>query len=211
MSGVLRGMSVSAAPTTRHWIAPGARLSGDVRLGERANVWFGSVIRGEQAPVALEEGANVQDNCLVEGVAGHPARLGAFAAMGHNARLLGATVESRTLIAIGATVLPGAHVGSHCIVAANATVPAGMRVPDGSLVVGQGRIVRQVTADEVARIERTANEYLRLSGEYLAQHGTRAGTDAGAGVEADAGPGAGAGVGVDTRAVSPFPAAPGRP
>lgn len=190
-------MSAPAAartpPTTRHWIAPSARLSGDVRLGERANVWFGAVLRGESAPVELEEGANVQDNCLVEGVAGHPARLGAYAAMGHNARLVGGAVEGRSLIAIGASVLTGAHVGRHCIVAANATVPEGMRVPDGSLVVGEGRIVRQVTADEVARIERTANEYMRLSGEYLAQHGT------------------GTSVGNAAGAVSPLGAASGRP
>jgi carbonic anhydrase/acetyltransferase-like protein (isoleucine patch superfamily) len=153
------------------FVAPSARLVGVVRLAPRANVWFGAVLRGAAAPVELAEGANVQDNCLVEGVPGHPARLGPYAAMGHNARLVGATVEGEVLVAIGALVLPGAHVGAQSLIAANATVPEGMRVPPRSLVMGQGRIVRAVTDEEVARIRRTATNYLRLAEEYRAQMG----------------------------------------
>ncbi len=156
------------------YVAEGVRIVGDVTLASRANVWFGSVLDGTEAPVELAEGANVQDNSVVRGVAGHPARLGPMAAMGHNASVIGATVEERTLIAIGATVLPGARVGTSSIVAANATVPEGMVVPPRSLVIGQGRIVRQLTDDEVARVFHTGDEYLRLSAEYL--QGRNAGT-----------------------------------
>ncbi len=150
------------------YVSEGARIVGDVTLGPRANVWFGSVVDGTEAPVELAEGANVQDNSVVRGVRGHPARLGRLAAMGHNASVIGATVEERTLVAIGATVLPGAHVGTNSIVAANAVVPEGMSVPPRSLVVGQGRVVRELTDDEVARVFHTADEYQRLSSEYLA-------------------------------------------
>jgi carbonic anhydrase/acetyltransferase-like protein (isoleucine patch superfamily) len=153
------------------FVAASARVRGDVRLGGRANVWFGSLVDGTEGPVELDEAANVQDNCEVRGVAGQRTYLGHRAAMGHNARLLGGVVEERVLIAIGATVLPGAHVGTLSIVAANATVPEGMTVPPHSLIIGHGRIVRQVTDVEIARIERTGNEYLRLASEYLAQHG----------------------------------------
>jgi carbonic anhydrase/acetyltransferase-like protein (isoleucine patch superfamily) len=153
------------------FVAPGALLVGSVRLAPGANVWFGAILRGEAAPVELAEGANVQDNCLVEGVSGHPARLGPYAAMGHNARLVGATVEEQVLVAIGAVLLPGAHVGTLSVIAANATVPEGMQVPPRSLVMGHGRIVREVTDAEVARIRRTATNYLRLAEEYRAQLG----------------------------------------
>jgi carbonic anhydrase/acetyltransferase-like protein (isoleucine patch superfamily) len=153
------------------FIAPSAQVQGDVHLSNGANVWFGSLVDGTDGPVELAEAANVQDNCQVRGVAGHQTSLGHRAAMGHNARLLGGVVEDRVLIAIGATVLPGAHVGTYSIIAANATVPEGMVVPPRSLVIGQGRIVREVTEAEMARIERTGNEYLRLASEYLAQHG----------------------------------------
>lgn len=154
------------------FVAPGARILGQVRMDEQANLWFGSLLDGRDAPVHLAPGANVQDNSLVRGVPDHPAWLGPRAAMGHNARVLGASVEGRSLIAIGATVLPGAHIGTESIVAANAVVPAGLQVPPRSLVIGHGRIARQVTDQEVARIDHTAAEYLRLAGIYRARLGT---------------------------------------
>lgn len=153
------------------FVAPSARVVGEVTLQPGANIWFGATVDGTQAPVVLEDGANVQDNCEVRGTAGQPVRLGTHTALGHNARVLGAHIEARVLIAIGATVLPGARVGTLSIVAANATVAAGSRVPPRSLVVGEGRIVRQVTRDEIERIHRTAREYLRLAAEYAGQAG----------------------------------------
>ena len=70
------------------------------------------------------------------------------------------------MVAIGATVLPGARVGTHSIVAANATVPEGMRVPPRTLVIGHGRLLREVTQAEIDRIEHGADGYVRLTREY---------------------------------------------
>jgi carbonic anhydrase/acetyltransferase-like protein (isoleucine patch superfamily) len=131
-----------------------------------SSVFHGAVLRGEAAPVELGPEANVQDNCVVEGTSGHPARLGARVSLGHNARVFGATVGERSLIAIGATVLPGAQIGAQSIVAANATVPEGMVVPPLTLVIGHGRLLRAVTEAEIARIEHGATDYVRLSREY---------------------------------------------
>ena len=119
-----------------------------MRLAAECSVWFGSVLRGEAAPVEVGPQANVQDNCLVEATPGHPVRIGARVTLGHNARVFGATVDERSMIAIGATVLAGADIGSHSIVAANATVPEGMVVPPRTLVIGHGRILREVTEAE---------------------------------------------------------------
>jgi carbonic anhydrase/acetyltransferase-like protein (isoleucine patch superfamily) len=131
-------------------------------------VFHGAVLRGEAAAVELGPQANVQDNCVVEGTPAHPARIGARVTLGHNARVFGATVDERSLIAIGATVLQGAHIGAQSIVAANATVPENMVVPPGRLVVGQGRITREVSEAEIERIERGASEYVRLARDYRA-------------------------------------------
>jgi len=128
-------------------------------MGTEASVWFGARLSGE---VVLEERANVQDNCIVEG----PATIGAGTSLGHNARVYRAVIEPRSLIAIGATVLPGATVGSQSIIAANATVPEGLTIPPRSLVIGHGRILRQVTDAEVERIDRGAHDYARLTREY---------------------------------------------
>jgi carbonic anhydrase/acetyltransferase-like protein (isoleucine patch superfamily) len=149
------------------YVAPGARLFGDVRMAAQSSVFFAALVRGELAPVEIGPQANVQDNCVVEGAAGYPARIGARVSLGHNTRVFGATIEERSLIAIGATVLPGARVGSYSIVAANATVPEGMQVPPRTLVIGHGGLLREVTEAEIERIEHGATDYVRLSREYL--------------------------------------------
>ena len=148
------------------FVAPGARVEGDVHLNNESSVWFGAVVRGVDAPVTVEAQANIQDNCVVEGTPGHPARIGARATLGHNARVLGAAIDASAMVAIGATVLPGARVGTHSIVAANATVPEGMRVPPRTLVIGHGRLLRAVTQAEIDRIEHGADGYVRLTREY---------------------------------------------
>lgn len=155
------------------FVAPGATLIGDVRLGLDSGVFFGTVIRAEAAPVTIEAEANVQDNCIVEAKPGHPVVIGSRTSVGHNARVYGATIAPAALIAIGATIRPGAHVGTHAIVAANAVVPEGMHVPEGKLVIGQGRILRDVTEAEIRRIEGGGAEYARLSREYRRAATTR--------------------------------------
>ena len=131
-----------------------------------SSVFHGSLLNGQEARVELGSQANVQDNCVVAGTPGHPVWIGARVSLGHNARVYGARIEERSLIAIGATVLTGAQIGTNSIVAANATVPEGMRVPPRSLVIGHGRILRGVTDAEVERIERGADDYARLAREY---------------------------------------------
>jgi carbonic anhydrase/acetyltransferase-like protein (isoleucine patch superfamily) len=148
------------------FVAPGARLEGDVRMAAHSSVWFGAVVIGEAAPVSMGENANAQDNSRLEATPGHPVEIGKRVTIGHNARVFGAIVEEHSLIAIGATVLQGARIGTQSIVAANATVPEGMQVPPRSLVIGHGRIVREVTEAEIARIERGASEYTRLCREH---------------------------------------------
>jgi len=128
-------------------------------MADETSVWFGAVLRGS---VTLEARANIQDNCIVEG----PSVIGAGTSLGHNARVYGAVIEERCLIAIGATVLSGARVGSQSIIAANATVPEGMQVAPRSLVIGDGRVLRQVSEEEIERIDRGARDYARLTREY---------------------------------------------
>ncbi|MBI2756317.1 MAG: gamma carbonic anhydrase family protein [Chloroflexi bacterium] len=168
------GLSPSVRVGAEVWIAPGAVVDGDVALSDRANIWFAAVVRSNGAPVVLHEGANVQDNCVVESQPGHPAILGRYATMGHNARVLGAIIEERVLIAMGATVRAGARVGTGSIIGAQAEVPEGTDIPPRSLVVGNGRILRPTTDAEVARIHLGGSEYERLSREYRAAVGGQA-------------------------------------
>jgi carbonic anhydrase/acetyltransferase-like protein (isoleucine patch superfamily) len=153
-------------PLGHPYVAPGARLVGDVRMAAGSSVFHGSVVDGTAAPIEIGVEANIQDNCVVESRPGLPVRIGARVSLGHNARVYGATIDDSALIAIGASVLAGARVGSNSIVAANATVPEGMQVPPRTLVIGHGRIQRSVSDAEVGRIEHGADEYVRLSRDY---------------------------------------------
>jgi carbonic anhydrase/acetyltransferase-like protein (isoleucine patch superfamily) len=159
--------TLTPTPAPDVFVAPGAELVGDVRLASECSIWFGASVRGIEGNVDIGPQANVQDNCVIEATPGHPVRIGARTSVGHNARVIGATVDESALIAIGARVLPGARVGKHCIVAANATVPEDMIVPPRKLVIGNGRLAREVTAAEIDRIEGGATGYVRLCHEFL--------------------------------------------
>src|SRR5215210_705609 len=98
------------------FVAPGAFLIGDVRAAEGSNVWFGCVLRADFAEIVLGRGANIQDNCTIHTDPGHPAMLGEFVALGHNAIVHSATIEPSVLIGIGAIVLPRAWVGTGSII-----------------------------------------------------------------------------------------------
>jgi carbonic anhydrase/acetyltransferase-like protein (isoleucine patch superfamily) len=149
------------------FVAPNAEVIGDVTMAERSSVWFSSVLRANGAAVSLGVGADVQDNCLVDSEPGRPARLGDYTSLGHGAVVHGSVLEDHVLIAMNATVMPGCTIGTGSIVAANATVPPGTVVPPRSLVIGdRGRVARQVTDAEYARIELTCSHYMELARAY---------------------------------------------
>jgi carbonic anhydrase/acetyltransferase-like protein (isoleucine patch superfamily) len=94
---------------------------------------------------------------------GYPTIIGRRVGIGHRAIIHGSTIEDRCLIGMGAILLNGVHVGTGSIVAAGAVCREGMRIPPNSLVVGvPGRVIRETTAAERARIESTVDAYLRL-------------------------------------------------
>lgn len=149
------------------FVAPNAKVVGDVTMAEGSSVFWSSVVRAKGAPVTLGVGTDIQDNCLVDSEPGQPARLGNGTSLGHGATVHASTLEDHVLIAMNATVMPGCTIGSGSIVAANATVPPNTIVPPRSLVVGElGRVVRQTTDDEYARIELTSTGYMELARSY---------------------------------------------
>lgn len=149
------------------FVAPNARVIGDVTMASRSSLWFSSTVRANGAPVTLGVGTDIQDNCVVDSEPGHPAQLGNGTSLGHGAAVHGAVLEDHVLVAMNATVMPGCQVGAGSIIAANATVPPGTVVPPRSLVVGaDGRVVRQTTDDEYGRIELTTSNYMELAEQY---------------------------------------------
>ena len=151
------------------WAAPSAELIGDVRLGERASVWFGAVIRADNTPIVLGEETNFQDGAIGHSDPGAPLTIGARVTVGHQAILHGCTVSDDCLIGMGARVLNGAFLGPECLVGAGALITEGKRFGEGGLIVGSpARFIRPLTEAEKAGLRLSAAHYAEKAARYAA-------------------------------------------
>ena len=151
------------------FVHAGAYVIGDVTLGPRVSVWPTAVVRGDTAPIVIGEDSNVQDGTVVHVDHGVPCTIGARVGIGHRAIIHGATVEHDSLIGMGAILLNNVVVGTGSIVGAGAVCPEGMIIPPNSLVLGvPGRVVRQTSDGERARIAKTVQSYLELQEAHRA-------------------------------------------
>ena len=142
------------------YVAPGAMLIGDVRLGEGASVWFNAVLRADDDCIDIGAGSNVQDASVIHCDAGMPTRVGRQVTIGHRVLLHGCTIGDETLIGNGAIVLDGARIGSHCLVGAGSMVTPGKEFADDSVLMGApARVIRATGARELAMIEHAARSY----------------------------------------------------
>ncbi|MEM6971977.1 MAG: gamma carbonic anhydrase family protein [Pseudomonadota bacterium] len=144
----------------RFYVAPGAHLIGDVRLGEMVSVWFNAVLRADSEPITIGDGSNVQDGCVFHVDPGFPLTLGEDVTVGHGAILHGCTIGDGALIGMGATVLNGAVVGVGALIGAGALVTEGKTIPDGAVVMGQpGKVIRTLDDAGRAALAETAAGY----------------------------------------------------
>lgn len=153
------------------YISPGCCVIGDVTLGVDANVWFGSVIRGDDEPIVIGARTNVQDGCVIHVFGGRfRTTIGAEVTVGHGARLHGCTIEDRAMIGIGAVVLDGAVVETGAIVAAGAVVSPGKRVKAGEMWVGcPAKMLRATRPEETETILENARLYVARAKQFRAE------------------------------------------
>ncbi|EAR62937.1 transferase hexapeptide repeat protein [Oceanospirillum sp. MED92] len=144
-----------------HFVAENATVIGNVELHDRSSIWFNVVIRGDNDPIIIGEGTNIQDGSVLHTDPGYTLKLGADVTVGHMAMLHGCEVGDGSLIGIGAVVLNGAKIGKGCLIGANALVPEGMEIPDYSLVVGSpAKIKRPLNDEQVAGLKQNAQHYV---------------------------------------------------
>lgn len=154
LDGIAPAIDVTA------WIAADANVIGDVVLAAHTSVWFAATLRGDNEPIRIGAGSNIQENCVLHTDIGFPLDVGTDCTIGHKAMLHGCTIGPGTLIGMGATVLNGARIGSNCLIGAGALVTEGKVIPDGSLVVGApGRVMRSLTEAEVGGLFASAAHY----------------------------------------------------
>jgi carbonic anhydrase/acetyltransferase-like protein (isoleucine patch superfamily) len=151
-----------------HYVAANATVIGSVVLEHQSSVWFNAVIRGDNDVITLGARTNVQDAAVLHTDAGIPLTLGAEVSVGHQAMLHGCTVGDGSLIGIKALILNRALIGRECLIGANALVTEGKVIPDRSLVLGSpGKVVRTLSAEEVAELHAIAAHYVENARRYL--------------------------------------------
>lgn len=151
-----------------HFIAENATVIGNVELHDRTSIWFNVVIRGDNDPIIIREGTNIQDGAVLHTDPGYTLDVGANVTVGHQAMLHGCTIGDCSLVGIGAVVLNGAKVGKGCLIGANALVPEGMEIPDYSLVVGSpAKIKRLLNDEQLKSLEANSEHYVENMRRFM--------------------------------------------
>ncbi|WP_294391467.1 gamma carbonic anhydrase family protein [uncultured Sphingomonas sp.] len=165
----LDGAAPRCADPGRVYLAEGAQVIGDVRLGLDVSIWFNAVVRADNDTITIGDRANIQDGAVVHADPGVPTRIGTDVTVGHRAIIHGASVGDGSLIGMGAVLLNGATVGAQCLVGANALITEGKHFADGSLIVGApAKCVRALTEMEIAGLRRSADSYVANGHRFAA-------------------------------------------
>ena len=153
-----------------YWIAPTAVVIGKVRLARNASIWWNTVLRGDNEPITIGENANVQDGSVLHTDPGYPLVLAANVTVGHMVMLHGCEIGEGSLIGIGSIILNGARIGRNCLIGANSFIAERKTIPDDSLVMGApGKVVRKVSAEQRAEIQRIPKRYVARWKRYKAE------------------------------------------
>ncbi len=149
------------------WVADSAEVMGQVRMGERASVWFNTVVRADNEVITIGAETNIQDGTVLHCDPGKPLHIGQGVTVGHNVMLHGCTVGDHSLIGIGAVVLNEAVIGKNCLVGAGALVTEGKTFPDGSMILGSpAKAVRQLTPEQIEGLKRIAQGHVQNAERY---------------------------------------------
>jgi gamma-carbonic anhydrase len=151
------------------YLAENATVIGDVRLGEESSVWYGAVLRGDVGRISIGKRSNVQDlACIHMTKRLSNAIVGDEVTIGHAALIHGAIIEDLCLIGMGAILLDNARIGRGSIVAAGTLVTGAVEIPPRSLVMGRpGKVVRELSDDELLELRHSADRYVRLAREHF--------------------------------------------
>ncbi|NBV41188.1 gamma carbonic anhydrase family protein [bacterium] len=146
------------------FIAPGAHVIGNVRLGRNASVWYNAVLRGDINSISIGDGTNLQDGVIVHLENDIGCLVGDDVTVGHGAILHGCTVEDAVVVGMGAIILNGAVIGTGSIIGAGAVVREHQIIPPLSMVVGvPGKIVKTLEKETINKNKAWAKKYVKLA------------------------------------------------
>ena len=152
----------------RVFLAEGARIIGDVEIGDDSSVFYNAVLRADLAEIRIGRRSNIQDNVTVHLSTDVGVHIGDDVIVGHNAVLHACTIDDRVLVGMGAIIMDGAHIKSDCIVGAGALVTQDKEFPERTLIVGSpAHVVRELSETEIRKAHENAEHYLVIEDELL--------------------------------------------
>ncbi|MFS8974476.1 gamma carbonic anhydrase family protein [Cupriavidus necator] len=159
-----KGTSPKIAPDAM--VFDNAVVIGNVTIESGAGVWPGVTIRADNDFITIGKNSNVQEQAVLHVDPGHPLVIEQNVTVGHQAMLHGCYIGEGSLVGIGAVVLNDVKVGKNCLIGAGALVPEGREIPDGSLVIGIGKIVRTLSAEEIAGLHSGTASYVEKARSF---------------------------------------------
>ncbi|OOM42758.1 2,3,4,5-tetrahydropyridine-2,6-dicarboxylate N-acetyltransferase [Clostridium beijerinckii] len=149
------------------YISETAVIIGDVTLKKNANIWFGAVIRGDEASITIGENTNIQENCVVHVDYGYNTVIGDGCTIGHGAIIHGCTIKNNVLVGMGSIILNGAKIGNNTIIGAGSLITQNKEFEDGVLILGNpAKVIRKLTQEEIEGIKKSYVSYLELSKDF---------------------------------------------
>jgi carbonic anhydrase/acetyltransferase-like protein (isoleucine patch superfamily) len=150
------------------YIAPGAKLIGNVTVGNQSSIWFNCVLRGDNAPITIGDKTNIQDGTICHVDEGVPLSVADEVTVGHQVILHGCTIGKGALIGMGSIIMNHAEIGEYALVAAGSLIPEGKKVPPYSLVMGSpAKVVRKLTEEDIERMKKGSLHYVANGKSFL--------------------------------------------
>ena len=149
------------------YISENATVIGRVTMKKNANVWYGTVVRGDGNHITIGENTNIQDNCTVHINENMPTLIGDYVTVGHGAIIHACTIGNYVLVGMGAIVLDGAEIGDHVSIGSGSLVPPGKKIPPNSLVMGSpAKVVRELTEEDREKLKVSALNYVEMANNH---------------------------------------------
>jgi carbonic anhydrase/acetyltransferase-like protein (isoleucine patch superfamily) len=152
------------------FIAENSTIIGRCTIEANSSVWFNVAIRADVNEIVIGKNVNIQDGSVIHCDHEYAVSIADNVTIGHNAIIHGCKIASNCIVGMGSTILDGATIGENCIIGANSLITSGKVIPAGSLVVGSpGKIIRELTVEEIEGIKKSVAEYVILSKHYLSE------------------------------------------
>lgn len=150
------------------FIAPTAVLIGDVRVADRATVWFGAVLRGDFSHIEIGEGSSIQDNTVIHCAGGLPTVVGRDVTVGHGSILEGCVIEDGAVVGMGSILCQRSRLGAGAMLAAGGVLPERTSIGAGMLGAGvPAREKKELSGSAKSWTEFAAADYQELRVRYL--------------------------------------------